>query len=65
MTITDVSQYQTIFTANYTPDFIGGPYATLGAGPLSVLAVAAAAAGGPFPHYTRRRMRGGLIGMGV
>ena len=27
--------------------------------------VVAAAAGGPFPFYTRRRMRGGMIGMGI
>ena len=31
----------------------------------AVVAEAAAAAGGPFPHYTRRSMRGGMIGMGI
>ena len=27
--------------------------------------VVAPSAGGPFPHYTRRRLRGGMIGMGL
>lgn len=53
--IQDLSQYQTTFTASGSPDFVAGPYATLGAGPISVLAPAAAPpAGNPWYYYAQQ-----------
>lgn len=41
------------------------PLAWITPRPLQIVAAPVAPSGGPFPHYTRRRMTGGMISMGA
>lgn len=55
---------QDLISEGVTDDFWGNPRPA-GLFDVGAVQVTAAVTGGPFPHYTRRRMRGGMIGMGL